>query len=213
MNRSYSPGEELVHSVTHGFGALLSVAALIALIMRALSHVPSDRIASSVTGFALYGSSLIVLYASSAFYHAATKPDVKRILAIFDHSAIFILIAGSYTGWCLSILYGPLGWTLFGVVWFLAAVGIVIYVIWNDRAGKVTLSLYLIMGWLIVFAVRPISEKLSFFSLSLLAAGGIAYTVGCVFYVRRRIPWMHSIWHLFVLAGSVLQFFALYFSV
>ncbi|MDD3470405.1 MAG: hemolysin III family protein [Thermoguttaceae bacterium] len=211
--KMYSFGEELANSITHGVGTALSIAALVLLIVRAVTHAPPGLMVSYVVGFIIYGLSLIVLYACSTIYHAMTSPKWKNFFAILDHSAIYILIAGSYTALSLSVLHGRLGWIFFGIVWALAILGIVLYAIYQRRAGKISMCLYLLMGWLAIFAVEPIYEKMSTLSFYLLCYGGIAYTLGCIFYAIKKIPWMHPVWHLFVLAGSILQFFAIYFAI
>ncbi len=211
--KMYSLGEELANSITHGAGAALSIVALVLLIIRAVTHAPPNMMIPYLLGFIIYGLSLIVLYAISAVYHAITEPKWKHFFAILDHSAIYLLIAGSYTALCLSVLYGRLGWLLFGFVWALAILGIVLYAIYQRRASKISMCLYLLMGWLAIFAVVPIYEKLSTLSFCLLCGGGVAYTLGCIFYAIKNIRWMHPIWHLFVLAGSALQFFAIYFAI
>ena len=213
--RIYTLGEEIANAVTHGIGAVISIAALVLLVIRAAANAPAGQAGVWITGMALYGASLIVLYLASTVYHAvpASVPDLKRFLAVIDHMAIYLLIAGTYTALCLSFFYGPLGWTLVAIEWFLACLGGVLYSLYQQRVRKITFTLYLIMGWLGVFAIGPICERLSTLSMVLLSAGGVAYTLGCIFYAMKRTPWMHPVWHLFVLAGSVLQFFAIYVEI
>lgn len=209
----YSLGEEIANSITHGIGTILAIAALVLLINRAVAHAPEGFIVPYVVGFTIYGVSLIVLYSCSTLYHAFVPSTTKKVFAILDHSAIYILIAGTYTALCLSVLYGTLGWVLFGIIWFLATLGIVFYAIYQNRVKWMSFALYLLMGWLVLFAWKPLYDSLSALSLNLLFLGGIAYTLGCIFFLMKKIPWMHSVWHLFVLAGSILHFFSIYFAI
>lgn len=208
--RTYGLDEEIAHSITHGIGTGLSVAALVLLIVRAATNAPTGKVAPYVVGCSVFGVSLILLYTMSTLYHAFAVGKTKRVFAVLDHSAIFILIAGTYTGFCLTVLYGPLGWWLFGIVWTLAVIGVCLYSCFRERAAMYTFPLYLLMGWLIVTVAKPLFVALPPNALLLLFLGGITYTLGCVFFMMKRIRWMHSIWHLFVLAGSILHFLALY---
>ncbi|MDO5554599.1 MAG: hemolysin III family protein [Planctomycetia bacterium] len=209
----YTLGEEIANSVTHGVGALLSLAAMALLVARAASHAPAGLVGPYVVGTSIFGASLVILYLMSTLYHSIAHPPTKSFFAILDHNAIFILIAGTYTGYCLSVLYGPLGWVYFGIVWALAALGILIYSIYRERAHWVTFALYLVMGWLVLLIGRQMYDVLPPVSWNLLLFGGITYTLGCVFFLMKKIRWMHSIWHLFVLGGSVQHFFSLYFAI
>ena len=200
----YSIGEEIANSVTHGVGAGLAIEALVLLTVRAAS-----RPDVSVTSYVIFGVSLIVLYLASTLYHALPA-GAKNVFGIFDHASIFILIAGTYTPYCLSILKGALGWTIFGIIWGLDVLGIVLYAVFGRKARAVTTAMYIIMGWLIIFATGKIKSMMPPLSFTLLLCGGIAYTIGCIFYAIKKIKWMHSIWHLFVLGGSVLHFFSIY---
>lgn len=202
--RAYSPGEEIANGVTHGAGALLSVAALVVLVVFAVLRGGPMHVVS----YAVFGASLIVLYTMSALYHSVTDPRVKRILEILDHSSIYILIAGTYTAFALTVLPRVLGWWIFGAEWALALAGIAFKALWFDRWKLVSVLGYLAMGWMIAPAVGALRESLSAESFAFLAAGGIAYTAGAVFYVIKRVKWFHAVWHLFVLAGSALHFFS-----
>lgn len=210
--KRYSTGEEIANAITHGIGAGLSVAGLVLLVIKAAFYAPAEYKASYITGFALFGSSLIVMYLFSTLYHALPL-RAKKVFGIFDHVAIYILIAGTYTGFCLSVLHGALGWVIFGIIWGLAAIGIVFYSVFGSKAKIASVITYIIMGWIIMFAVRPLKQVLPPLSFLLLTLGGIVYTLGCVFYTMKKYKWMHSIWHLFVLGGSVLHFFSLFFSI
>ncbi|MFI3257206.1 MAG: hemolysin III family protein [Spirochaetales bacterium] len=199
--------------MTHGIGAGLAVAALVLLIVKAVFYAPPGQTAYYVVSWTIFGSTLIILYMMSTLYHALTPRKAKAVFAIFDHSAIYLLIAGTYTPFCLGSLRGSVGWTLFGIIWGLAIIGIVMYSIFGKKARVFSVITYLIMGWLIVFAFGPMRQVLPQTSLSFLIAGGSAYTLGVIFYSLKKIKWMHPIWHLFVLAGSIFHFFAVYFSI
>ena len=211
--KRYSIGEEIFNSVTHGVGAGLAVAATVLLIVRAVLYAPADGRGFYVTSFAIFGASLVVLYLMSTLYRALTQYGAKKIFAIFDHSSIYLLIAGTYTPFCLTTLRGSVGWVLFGIIWGLAVVGMTFYAIFGSRMRILSAITYVLMGWLVVFAFKPMVQNLNPLSLKLVLAGGVAYTVGCIFYALKKIKWMHCIWHIFVMFGSVFHFFAVYFSV
>jgi hemolysin III len=202
-------GEEMFNSVTHAIGALLSVAGLVLLIGSSIKQGTVWHI----VGSAVFGSSLILLYTVSTLYHSVSNPRVKSFFARLDHVAIFLLIAGTYTPFVLTTLRGPLGWTLFGVIWTLAFIGMIIRSIFLGRFRKLMVSLYLLMGWLIVVAIVPMTRALPFISTVFLIAGGCCYTFGVAFYVRRQLKFSHGIWHLFVLAGSCFHFFSVLTSI
>jgi hemolysin III len=203
--KTYSVREEIVHSAIHGLGIVLSIAGLIALVVTARrTGDPWDVVASAV-----YGVTLILLYLASTLYHGIPHARAKRVLRVLDHSAIYLLIAGTYTPFTLVSLRGPWGWTLFGLIWGLAILGIVLKVVAMGRFRGLSLALYLGMGWLALVALRPLTAALAQGGLILLVLGGIAYTSGVLFYVRPRLPYHHAFWHAFVLAGSALHFFAI----
>lgn len=206
--RQLSTGEEIMNSITHGIGALLSITALVVLIIIAGKHGDIWHLVS----FSIYGSSLILLYLSSTLYHSFTIPKVKNLFARFDHVAIFLLIAGTYTPILLTTLRGAWGWTLFGVIWGLALTGAVIRSIYLHRFRKLMVAVYLLMGWMFVLAGKQIFLHLPSESLLYLVLGGVAYSAGVIFYMWRNLKYSHGIWHLFVLAGSILHFFAIYYS-
>lgn len=201
LNTTY---EETANTLTHGLGAVLSLIAGIALIVLAALNGNPYQIVSA----AVYSISLVLLYTASTLYHNARSGRVKRRLEIFDHCAIFVLIAGTYTPFTLVTLNGPLGWSLFGVVWGLASLGILFKLIFATRFQIVSTLAYIAMGWLVVVAAGPMVNALSGTAIALLVAGGLAYTLGTLFYHNRRIPYSHAIWHLFVLAGSAFHFLA-----
>ena len=206
---TYTRGEEIANSLTHGLGLVLSVAGLSVLVTLAALH--GD--AWTVVGCAVFGASLVLLYAASTLYHALQAPRVKRWLRVFDHASIFLLIAGTYTPLLLVNLRGPWGWSLFGVVWALAVAGIVLKLFFTGRFRLLSTLIYLFMGWLALAAFKPLVAALPHGSLVMLFAGGAAYTTGTLFYMWKRLPYHHAVWHLFVLVGSVCHFFAIYGSV
>ncbi len=204
---AYSKKEEIANSITHGLGVVFGVVALILLTIKA---VGLDGDALSISSFAVYGGSIIVLYLASTLYHAIPFERTKRWLKIFDHCAIYLLIAGTYTPFLLVSLRTPLSITLMVVIWVIAALGVGFKLIFIHRFEKLSLATYLIMGWLSLVAIYPLSQALSFDGMMLLAAGGVTYSLGVIFYVMDRIPFNHAIWHVFVLVGTVFHFAAIY---
>jgi hemolysin III len=202
----YSLGEETANAVTHGLGALLAVSALVLMILRA---VRAEDTWSLVAG-AVYGSSLILLYTASTLYHSFPWPRVKQVMQKIDHTAIYLLIAGTYTPFALVTLRGPWGWTIFGLVWGLAAAGIVFELAFRHRWRRLSLVFYIGLGWLAVIAAKPLYESLPASGLLLLLAGGLFYSGGAIFYACKRLLWNHAVWHVFVLAGSVSHFLCIY---
>lgn len=211
--KRYSLGEEIASSVTHGIGALLSIAALVILIVHAVRGSPSGKTGLYVTGYTIFGVSLILLYTISTLYHALANERTKRVFGIFDHCSIYVLIAGTYTPFCLTVMPPKTGWTIFGIIWGLAALGIVLYSIFGSKVRALSAATYIVMGWLAVIWPGNVFADLSHMSFVLLLSGGIAYTIGVIFYALKKIPWTHAIWHLFVLAGSILHFFSLLLNV
>lgn len=212
ISKRYTTGEEILNAITHGIGALLSIAALVLLILKAVFSAPVEYKAQCVVGFTIFGSSLVILYVFSTLYHALPL-GAKKLFGIFDHCSIYILIAGTYTAYCLTALRGAVGWVIFGVIWGLAVVGIALYAVFGSRVRVLSVVTYIPMGWLIIFATKPLSEQLPLLSFRYLIVGGLVYTVGCVFYALKKIKWMHGVWHLFVLGGSVMHFFSIYYSI
>lgn len=196
--------EELVNSLTHGTGALLSAAGLGALVTLACLHGTVLHIVSC----SIYGATLVLLYTASTLYHSVRSPRLKQAFRIVDRSCIYLLIAGTYTPFTLVTLQGSWGWTLFGLVWVLAAAGIVFQLLFAQRFKVLSAVGYLLMGWLIVFAVKPLLEALPDGGFTWLLAGGIVYTVGALFYLFKRLPYNHAIWHFFVLGGSACHYVA-----
>jgi hemolysin III len=203
-DRTPSPGEEIANSVSHGVGLLAAVAAAPVLVLSAVRHGGTARIA----GASVFAAAMVLLYLTSTLYHALPRNRAKRVFQVLDHSAIFLMIAGTYTPFTLGVLRGAWGWTLFGLVWGLALAGVVLTAAGGVRYPKLTTSLYLGMGWLIVVAVKPLWLRMPSEGLFWLLAGGIAYTVGVVFYAAKRIRYCHFVWHLFVIAGTACHFIA-----
>ncbi len=206
----YSLSEELISSITHGIGALLSIAALVlCIVFSAINHNPTSIIASIV-----YGTSLIVLYAMSCLYHALKPNRAKKVFRVFDHCSIFFLIAGSYTPFLLLTIGGLKGLIMLIVIWVSAIIGIVLNSVNLEKYDKLSLILYLIMGWMIIFSFKTLIANLARTGFYLLLIGGIIYTIGACFYViGSKIKYMHSIWHFFVLGGSIFQFFSIFLYV
>ncbi|WP_100331182.1 PAQR family membrane homeostasis protein TrhA [Bacillus xiapuensis] len=200
----FSRGEEIANSITHGVGAVFSIAALTLLI--ALSSIYGN--VWHVVSFMVFGITMLLLYLSSTLVHSFPRGKVKDLFEIFDHSSIYLFIAGTYTPFLFLAVKGTLGWTLFGVIWGLALIGTVFKCFYVKRFLKTSTILYVVMGWLIVFAWEPLIQNISSNSVVLLVTGGILYTIGAVFYVWRGFKFHHMIWHLFVLAGSVSHFFS-----
>ncbi|PIQ37887.1 MAG: hemolysin III [Lysobacterales bacterium CG17_big_fil_post_rev_8_21_14_2_50_64_11] len=209
MYRSSLSREEIANTLTHGLGAAASLAA--GLILVALASLRGDgwQLASAI----VFSSALVLLYSASTAYHASKQTATKRRLKILDHAAIYVLIAATYTPFMLVSLRGPTGWSLFAVIWTLAVAGVVFKLFYTGRFERTSTLLYLGMGWIAVLAAAPMMRALSAASLLWLLAGGLAYTLGTLFYSSRRIPYAHAIWHLFVLAGSSCHFVAVYSQV
>lgn len=201
---TYSLGEEIANAVTHGLGVVLAIAGL--AVMTAFAALYGD--AWHITACAIFGASLILCYATSTLYHSIQIEKVRRVLRTLDHSAIFLLIAGTYTPFMLVSLRGPWGWSLLVAIWSLALAGIALRLLLRGRLHGLVVALYVLMGWVVVVALEPMLERVAPGGLVLLAAGGLAYTGGVAFYKWRRLPYHHAIWHGFVLAGSTLHYFA-----
>ncbi|RMD96504.1 MAG: hemolysin III family protein [Deltaproteobacteria bacterium] len=200
----YTPREELFNSLTHGAGILLGLAAL--GVLSGFASVYGD--ARHIVSCSIYAVTLILLYTASTLYHAIPPSRAKEIFQVLDHGAIFLLIAGTYTPFTLVSLRGAWGWSLFGLIWGLAIVGLLCQFLNITRKNTLMLALYLVMGWAVVVAIKPLSASLSGGGMWLLVLGGLAYTFGIVFYVGKRIPYHHALWHICVLLGSTLHFFS-----
>lgn len=212
LAKRYSLGEEIFSSVSHGVGCLLSVAGLVILVV--FSAIYKD--AWSVVSSAVYGSSLVVLYCMSTLYHSITNEKAKKFFRIMDHNTIFFLIAGTYTPITLDILRRDnpvLSWILFGVVWGAAVIGICLNSIDLKKYSKPSVVCYIAMGWVIIFAVKPMLDAVKPISLWFLLIGGLFYTFGVIFYAIKKVKYFHSVWHIFVVAGSVFQYFAILLNI
>ena len=204
-DRAWSFGEELAHSVTHGVGWMASLAGLIVLMVFAMRTGDPWRIGACAD----YAATLVLLYAASTLYHALSGTRARHVFQVLDHSAIFLLIAGTYTPFALVTLRGPWGWTIFAIVWTLAVAGVTLKAVFGPRWPILSTTIYIAMGWTAVIAVKPLMASVPPGAIAWLAAGGIAYTGGVTFYAWTRLRYSHAVWHLFVLAGSVCHYIAI----
>jgi hemolysin III len=209
MTRARLTLEEIANTVTHGIGLLLSIAGFAVLLVFAILR----GTAWHVVACSIYGATLICLYSASTLYHAAVSERLKRALRIFDHSAIYLLIAGTYTPFLLLNLRGLWGWSLFGVIWGLAFAGILFKFWFVDHWEHLSTAIYVLMGWLVLIAAKPVLAHVPSTTLLWLVAGGLFYSAGVIFYVWKRLPYSHAVWHVFVLAGSTCHYFAVLCSV
>jgi hemolysin III len=205
----YPPLEESINIISHAIGLMLSIIALVLLVRHASLYGNVWHVAS----FAIFGASLICLYAASTIYHSARNPELRRRLRIIDHATIYILIAGTYTPFTLVTLSGSTGWMIFGISWGLALTGIILKLFFTGKYNLVSTLMYVFMGWIIVFAIKPLINNLSSDGLFWLVAGGMAYTTGAILYSIKKIKFNHAIFHLFVLIGSFSHFISVYFHV
>ena len=206
---SYTPGEELANSLTHGVGALLAIGGLAWLVT--LAAIRGD--AWHVVACSIYGAAMVVLYTASTLYHAIPAPRVKRALQVFDHASIYLLIAGTYTPFTLVTLNGTVGWVIFAISWGMALTGIILKLFFTGRYRLLSTAMYIFMGWLIIFAIKPLINNLPVDGIYWLVAGGLAYTLGAILYAIKKIKFNHAIFHVFVLLGSFCHFMAVYFYV
>lgn len=205
----YTVGEEVAHSVTHGLGILAGIVGLAFLVGYAMKYGDGWVVAA----VSIFGASIIIMYTASTLYHSVTQPKAKHYLRIFDHCAIYLLIAGTYTPFLLVTFREDFGWTLFMVIWGLAFLGIIFKLFATGKWDKISALIYLGMGWIVVVVMKPFVATLPTGGLILMVAGGLAYTGGVVFYLWDKIPYNHAIWHGFVLAGTVFHYFAIFFYV
>jgi len=205
LSAKQSLGEEIANSITHGTGVGLSIAALVILVVFAARQ--SD--AWKVVSFSIYGATMIALYLASTLYHAFPQPRVKAFFRILDHSSIFLLIAGTYTPVTIGELRGPWGWTLFGLVWLLTIIGINLKVFAMGKLKVLSVLIYILMGWMVILIINPLRQQVPPQMINWMLAGGLSYTLGVAFYVFKKLPYHHAIWHLFVLGVSVCHFFGM----
>ncbi|MEO9570520.1 MAG: hemolysin III family protein [Polaribacter sp.] len=206
LNTTYSNSEEKLNIWSHGLGLVAAVFVFPFLVIKAFTFSTFW----DISGFIIYGLSLIILYAASTFYHAAKNPTKRRKLNIFDHAAIYVLIAGSYTPFCLVGLDSKLGWYMFIAVWVFALTGVILKLFFTGKFDKISTVMYLLMGWQVVFFIKPLITELTSYSLNLLFAGGFFYTIGAILYSIKKMPYNHAIFHFFVLLGSISHFLAIY---
>lgn len=211
MSSTIEPGiypllEERINVLSHAIGLLLSIAALVLLVVKASGVLQTVSVA-------VFASSMIALYASSTIYHHANASSFRHWMRTVDHAMIYVLIAGTYTPFTLLVLKGALGWSLFGISWGMAVIGIVLKLFLTGRFDRTSTAMYVFMGWIIVFAIKPLIASLSADGLLWLFAGGIAYTVGALFYSLKTMPYGHAVFHIFVIAGSACHFVSVYFFV
>lgn len=206
-HKPYTLGEEIANSIIHGIGAALAIAALAIL----TSFAALRGTAIHVVPCAIYGACMFLMFLMSTLYHALTPPKAKRVFQILDHEAIFLMIAGTYTPFTLITLRGPLGWTLFGIIWGIAVAGLVFQALFTGRLRILSTILYLAMGWLVVIALKPLVQNLPPLAFHFLWIGGLCYTLGAVAYLFKRVPYLHTVWHVAVLAGAVFHFFCILF--
>ncbi len=207
-SRVAGPREELANAITHGAGFVASLIGLPFLVLSAANR--GER--AALVGASVFGAALVALYAASTLYHAVSHPTLKQKMRVFDHAAIYLLIAGTYTPFTLGVLRGRWGWALFGIVWTLAALGVLFKVLFGSGAmSKLSTIVYVAMGWVAIFAAKPLIANMESAGLMLLVGGGLFYTGGVVFYVDKRRSWTHPVWHLFVLGGSICHYFAVLF--
>ena len=205
----YSPIEEKINIISHAIGFILSLAASVLLVTHASLHGNVWHIVS----FSIFGASLIILYMASTCYHSAKKPELRCRLRIIDHASIYVLIAGTYTPFTLVILKGSIGWVIFGITWGLALTGIILKVFFTGKYKLISTLMYVFMGWVIVFAIKPLINNLSLEGLLWLLSGGMAYTIGAIIYSIKKIKFNHAIFHVFVFIGSFSHFVAVFFYV
>jgi hemolysin III len=207
LNHRYSDSEEQLNVWSHGLGLITSLIAVPFLILKAFSY--SDF--WDISSFIIYGFSLVILYAASTFYHAAKNPKTRRKLNIFDHAAIYALIAGSYTPFCLVALDSNLGWYMFIAVWVFALTGIILKLFFTGRFDKISTAMYLLMGWQVIIFIKPLMQSLSAEGFQFLIAGGVFYSIGAILYSIKKMPYNHATFHVFVLLGSISHFIAIYY--
>lgn len=206
----YTLGEEITNAITHGLGALLAVAALVLTVVYSSIHGNPWAIVVS----AIYGFTLILLYTMSTIYHSLKNNRAKKVFRVIDHCSIYLLIAGTYTPYTLVTLNGAIGWVLFGIVWGCAIIGIILNILDMKKFKKASISLYLIMGWAVIFTMKPLLENIAKPGFFLLLGGGVVYTIGAILYgVGKKKKYIHSVFHLFVVVASVLQFLSIFFYV
>ncbi|MDT2833631.1 PAQR family membrane homeostasis protein TrhA [Vagococcus carniphilus] len=206
FTKKYLIVNEVFNAITHGIGTGLSIAGLVLLIIKGAQMGSPIRVVS----YTIFGASMILLFLFSTLFHSLIFTKARKVFQVFDHSSIYLLIAGSYTPYCLVTIQGWLGWTLFAIIWTIAIAGIVFKSIWLNKRGKTDVVLYIIMGWLCLIAIKPLYIGLGSTGFLLLFLGGVSYTIGAIFYSLKNVKFMHVVWHLFVLLGAIFIFFSVY---
>ncbi|QMU07610.1 hemolysin III family protein [Levilactobacillus suantsaii] len=206
-SRSYRIVSEVLNAATHGIGAGLSIAGLVVLLLQAKAEGGGLR----MTTFAIYGSILVLFYLASTLFHSLVFTKAKHVFQIFDHCAIYLLIAGTYTPYTLLVIGGGLGWTMFGIIWAMAVLGIIYKAIWLGQHQVLSTVIYVVMGWMCLLGINPLYHGLGPIGFTMLFGGGVAFTVGAILYSFKRIPFGHVIWHLFVMLGTALMYFSILF--
>ena len=207
--KHYSPIEEKTNIISHAIGFILSIVALVLLVRHANLYGNVLHIVS----FSIFGASLIILYAASTFYHSTKKPELRNRLRIFDHASIYVLIAGTYTPFTLVTLNGPTGWVILGASWGMALTGITLKIFFTGKYKFISTLMYVFMGWIIIFAIKPVFNNLPLEGFFWLVAGGMSYTIGAIIYSIKKIKFNHAIFHMFVLLGSACHFVSVFFYV
>jgi hemolysin III len=213
LTKQYRLGEEIANAITHGLGTLFAIAALVILVVHAVLNAPIGQTGVYVSAFAIFGFSMVFLYLISTLYHSLLKTRAYVVFERLDHSAIYVLIAGTYTAYCLTALRDSVGWFILAMIWGLAIAGIVLYAVFGRKLWLVSVVTYVFMGWIIVFYARQLRQAIPQISWTLLIAGGIVYTTGAIVYVLKRVRWTHPVWHLFVLGGTALHFLSVLYIV
>ncbi|MBN1389132.1 MAG: hemolysin III family protein [Candidatus Thermoplasmatota archaeon] len=208
-SRRSSIGEEIANSITHGIGWALSLAALVLLVVFSSKHGDAWLIVSC----SVYGVGLVLLYTNSTMYHAIQARTAKKVFRILDHSSIFFLIAATYTPFTLTLLRGIWGWILFGIVWSGFIIGTLLKVFFAGKYKWLSVSIYIMLGWCLLLAIGPVIENLALPGLILLAGGGVSYSIGALIYMKKGVRYSHTVWHIYVLIGSMMQFFSIFFYV
>ena len=204
IGKGFNNKEEVINAITHGIGALLAVAGLVILVV--LSSIEGTP--WHIVSFAIFGSALVILYAVSTLYHGFTNTKLKSLFRKFDHMAIFLFIAATYTPFCLTVLNGWIGWSLFGVVWAFGISGIVLKVFATGRYERLSTAIYVAMGWVVILFIKPVYTATSVEGFVFLMIGGALYSIGVIFFVKDKVRYFHGVWHVFVLGGSFFHFFA-----
>jgi hemolysin III len=205
----YTPLEEKINIISHAIGFVLSIVGLVFLVTFAILHGDIWHIVS----FSIFGASLIILFAASTIYHSSKKPELRSRLRIFDHTSIYVLIAGTYTPFALVTLHGTIGWVIFGVTWGMALIGIVLKLFFTGKYSIISTAMYVFMGWIVIFAIKPLINNFPLEGLTGLIAGGVLYTIGSILYSIKKIKFNHAIFHLFVLVAAFCHFVAVFFYV